>query len=233
MLAAVAGVAMLMAAGGMAPVPAAGDSHLAPPPGAVPGMMVVSDDYRSQVFYPDGTFAFTLNPQELAGVGAANMDFGPDGRIVVGTDHDVRVYSPDHTYDFRVGYPAGHGALGQVAGGPLAVGPDGQVAVVDAHRVQVFNPDGSFAFAFGLRVEGSGGYRYDIDFNPDGQIVVADRGNKRVQVFHPNGTAALSLDVVSSNHGGSWEGPHRVAVGPDGVIVAATYSTPSSIEASQ
>ena len=88
----------------------------------------------------------------------------------------------------------------------VAVSPlDGRIAVADTgtHRIQVFRPDGVFDFKIGLphSRHGSGDgefYRpYDVAVALDGRIAVADTGNHRIQVFHPNGTFEFKFSTHS------------------------------------
>ncbi|HIE38579.1 MAG TPA: TIGR03663 family protein, partial [Anaerolineae bacterium] len=78
----------------------------------------------------------------------------------------------------------------------VAVGPDGAVYVADtwAHRIQKFTADGDFLAQWGTY----GQYGIDagptafygpraVAVGPDGEVYVADTGNKRVQVFDPEG----------------------------------------------
>ena len=78
------------------------------------------------------------------------------------------------------------------------------VADRNNHRIQVFHPNGTFALAFGpLGADRSQFYQpYAVAVAPDGRIVVADFGTdytrgfygaNRIQVFHYNGTFALSF----------------------------------------
>ena len=74
---------------------------------------------------------------------------------------------------------------------------------------------GSLAFSFGSLGSDPGEFNGidDVDVGPDGKIYVADHNNRRVSVFHPNGTFAFEVFP-----GGS--GPWAVAAGPDGKIYA-------------
>ena len=54
----------------------------------------------------------------------------------------------------------------------------------------------------------------------DGRIVVADEGNDRIHVFHPNGTFAFAFGSYGVGDG-QFRAPSTVAVAPDGRIVVA------------
>ena len=226
MLAAVAGVAVLAVGDeGMALAPAAGDSHPALPPGAVPGMIAVADsgNNRIQVFYPNGTFAFMFGHPHRP----SSIAVGPiDGRIVVGDSNccsssTARVFNPDGTpaFEFRTG--AGLGTIWHPRG--VAVGPDGKIVVGEGDRIQVFNPDGSFALAFGSRTgEDKLVDVVDVAVGPDGKIVVGDAFRSTapvILIFHPNGTLASEFVL-------DWADRHAfvgsgVAAGPGGQIAVA------------
>ena len=209
------GAAALLAVA-VVPAPAAGSSHPAPPPGAVPGMIAVADsgNNRIQVFYPNGTFAFMFGHPHSP----SSIAVGPvDGRIVVGdsnccADSTARVFGPDgsHAFNFRTGV----GGLGIVyTPNGVAVGPDGQIVVAEDQRIQVFNHDGSFALAFGSRTgEDRLVYVADVAVGPDGQIVVVDGGADLVRVFGPDGSPVSDLPVPGAHI------DSNVAVGPDGQI---------------
>ena len=69
---------------------------------AEPGMIVVADtgNYRFQVFYPDGTFAFKFGHGGVHGH-AQSIDIAPDGRIVLsasGYHGGVHMFKPNGTY---------------------------------------------------------------------------------------------------------------------------------------
>ena len=215
LLAAVAGVVVLAAGGeGAALAPAAGDSHQAlPPPGAVPGMIAVSDqgNNRLQVFHPDGSFAAFM----FGGAPGHLIDIGPTGRVVIGQS----VYHPNGTLAFR--FEDGL-ALGEVSSmSAVAVGPNGRIVVADAvsrvgPRIQIFNSDGSFALAFGSRTgEDRLGHVRDIAVGPRGLIAVADGAD--VRFFNPDGSPVPGLSIPSWGEGWS-----RVAFGPDGQIAVVS-----------
>ena len=131
----------------------------------------------------------------------------------------------------------------------IGFGPDGRIAVSDRinDRVQVFHPNGTFAFAFGSYGRGVGQISdaADVAFGfvqppasfvqyPDGfvhppvvpsdwsaGIAVIDGGNRRVQVFHPNGTFAFAFGSYGRGDGVFGYFPFSIAVGPDGRIAVS------------
>ena len=81
---------------------------------------------------------------------------------------------------------------------------------------------GTLAYLFGSHGQGLGEFYAprDVAFGPGGIMAVADTGNHRIQVFHPNGTLALQF----GSHGqgpGELGFPHDVAFGPGGIMAVA------------
>jgi uncharacterized protein (TIGR03663 family) len=113
----------------------------------------------------------------------------------------------------------------------VAVGPDGSVYVADtwADRVQKFTPEGAFLTewtAFGERGVHDL-YRHTYFFGPravavglDGSVYVADTGNKRVQVFDPDGEFLREWGGLGAAEG-QLDEPVGLAFGPDGRIYVA------------
>ena len=195
-----------------APAPAAGDSHPAPPPGAVPGMIAVADsgNNRIQVFHPDGTFAAFM----FGGAPGHLFDIGPTGRVVIGQ----AVYDPNGTLAFMLESGSALGEVNDLYA--VAVGPDERIVVADhvgnvGPRIQVFNSDGSFALAFGSRTgEDRLGSVRDIAVGPRGLIAVADGD---VRFFNSDGSPVPGLSIP--HWGYAWS---RIAFGPDGQIATAS-----------
>ena len=128
----------------------------------------------------------------------------------------IQVFNPDGTFlrqwgstcklDTRMAaWAAGEGQFNEPWG--IAVGQDGSVYVSDTwnHRVQKFTNDGQFVNSLGpLRVHrrrvGPGRTLFygprSLAIGRDGNLYAMDTGNKRVQVFSPNG------DFVSQFGGG-------------------------------
>ncbi|MGQ9491176.1 MAG: flippase activity-associated protein Agl23 [Anaerolineae bacterium] len=130
------------------------------------------------------------------------------GRIYVADsgNHRVQVFNPDGTFlrqwgslcklDTREGcIGTGDGQFNEPWG--IAVGPDGSVYVADTwnHRIQRFTNEGQFMGKWGVFGSTGGelgqeGLFYgprSLAFGRDGNLYVMDTGNKRVQVFTPEG----------------------------------------------
>ena len=168
------------------------------------GSVVVADYRRVQVFSPDGSSVSELPPSGLYGTwypGAAAV--GPDGRIVVTDDGSwlVHVFDPNGTKAFTIQMTT------STRGGDIVVGPDGRIEVVQGSGRHVFSPDGEFLFAAEIDV-----LAVSVAIGPDGEIVVVDDRDDRVQVFNPNGTFAFSLLPDLSE--GKFDGVGSIAVGP-------------------
>ena len=206
------------------------------------GRIVVADYDRIQVFEPDGAFAsvFEAGPEDAEDWGVVGMDVTPDGRIVLVGKHGGYTYSQGHV---RVLHPNGTLALSFVVDAgeysivrDLAVGQDGRIVVGGDHFVNVYQPlpNGTFVLLplngttyqpgpNGTLVAVPGieaiSYAYDVAVAPDGRIVSSSHDN-RIQVFHSNGTRALTFGGYGSVESG-FDRPTDAAVAPDGRIVVA------------
>jgi DNA-binding beta-propeller fold protein YncE len=113
----------------------------------------------------------------------------------------------------------------------IAVAPDGAVYVADTwnHRVQKFDAEGRFLLQWGhladaggqLGVEPGGfwGPR-DIAISSSGNVYVTDTGNKRVQVFTPEGEF-VTMFGGGGGAPGQMDEPVGIAIAADGSIYVA------------
>ncbi len=91
--------------------------------------------------------------------------------------------------------------------------PNGDIYVTDGYRnarVHRFTRDGKLVKSWGAPGHGPGQFHlpHSIAFDPDGKLYVADRANKRIQIFSPDG------DFL-----GQWTGmggPNDITRGKDG-----------------
>jgi hypothetical protein len=91
--------------------------------------------------------------------------------------------------------------------------PNGDIYVTDGYRnarVHRFTRDGKLVKSWGAPGHGEGQFHlpHSIAFDPDGKLYVADRANKRIQIFSPDG------DFL-----GMWTGmggPNDITRGKDG-----------------
>lgn len=101
----------------------------------------------------------------------------------------------------------------------VAVAPDGSFYVSDGYqnsRVAKFSRDGKFLFSWGTKGDGPGQLRvpHGIALDASGRVLVADRGNARLQVFDPQGK------FLAEWKGADLGRPWSVAVARDGSIFA-------------
>jgi uncharacterized protein (TIGR03663 family) len=154
---------------------------------------------------------------------------GPDGLLYVADsgNNRIQVLDPDGNLVRAWGSAgAGPGQFQEPWG--IAVGDDGRVYVADTwnHRVQVFDPGGGYLSEWGGfmdiqgQADGEPGVFWgprDIGLDAAGHVYVADTGNKRVQVFSPEGEFVAQWGgggVIA----GRFEEPTGVAIGPDGSV---------------
>ncbi len=164
-----------------------------------------------------------------------NMAVAPDGRIYVAdtSNHRIVVFDANGTMQTSWGdFGAEPGQFNEPW--DVAIGPDGNVYVADTwnHRIQKFSPDGKFITAWGSFVSTEGqlgqmgvfwGPRA-IAFTQDGNLLVTDTGNKRVQVFTPDGQPVTQFGGEGVDNG-YFDEPVGIAVDADGnIYVADTWN---------
>jgi DNA-binding beta-propeller fold protein YncE len=151
------------------------------------------------------------NPSEFNAPRAIAV--GPDGSVYVADSLNHRVQKFDSAGRFLAqvgGQGTGPGQFQEPWG--VAVGPDGSVYVADTwnHRVQKFDPNLRFIAAWGgfaaagpdSQAEPSRFYGpRDVAVDASGRVFVADTGNKRIQVFGPDGQFLLALGGPGSEPG--------------------------------
>ena len=84
----------------------------------------------------------------------------------------------------------------------VAIGKDLRIYVLDGvnSQVKVFNENGSFLFSFGSRGNAQGQFESPLGLANDstGRIFVADTGNRRVQVFSPDGKVQSEFTIKAA-----------------------------------
>jgi uncharacterized protein (TIGR03663 family) len=112
----------------------------------------------------------------------------------------------------------------------VGVGPDGSIYVSDTwnHRIQKFDADGKFVTMWGTFADTGGALGAEATFwgprglavDPDGNVYVADTGNKRIEKFDADGKFLAHYGGVGGAPG-QFNEPVGVAVAPDGTIFVA------------
>ncbi len=142
---------------------------------------------------PDGTIYITDGGNHRV------QAFAPDGRFLRAWGSFCALYESGQPGcvdpDGAGPMPLGAGQFNEPWG--IAVAPDGSVYIADLwnHRIQQFTPDGRFLRAWGGFAQASQDPQENpgLFFGPRDLVVVGDRlyvtdtGNKRIQVFTPDG----------------------------------------------
>lgn len=190
----------LTGAGGALPVGPAG--AVVPPVGDASGPGAIGAPAAAA--RPDGLMLLPAGrPSGLPDAKGVARD--ANGRVYVleGTAARVTVLNPDGTVATTWGRPGtGDGEFQEPWG--VTVAPNGDVYVADTwnHRVQKFDASGRFLAKWGDFADTKGQRDADpgkfwgpraVAIGPDNNVYVTDTGNKRVQVFDPNGRFLRAL----------------------------------------
>jgi uncharacterized protein (TIGR03663 family) len=116
----------------------------------------------------------------------------------------------------------------------VAVSPDGLVYVADTwnHRIQVFTAQGDLVRSWGRFGEVTGDVAEDgvfygpraLALDDEGNLYVADTGNKRIIKYDPQGQLLTAVGGAGTEPG-EFQEPVGLAIGPDGnLYVADTWN---------
>ena len=119
--------------------------------------------------------------------------------------HVVRKFSPRGELLMTLGVPgeAGDPPTHFTEPNDVAIAPDGSIFVAETHgaqfmdepgpnaksRISKFAPDGTYLMSFGRWGYADGEFRspHSLSFDSQGRLFVADRGNRRIQIFDQDG----------------------------------------------
>jgi hypothetical protein len=171
-----------------------------------------------------------------------------DGRAADGRGEQIFKIAPDGRVVMTLGTKGVAGETSSTFAGPadVAFAANGDIFVADGHvnnRVVKFSKDGTFIKAWGKKGTGPGEFSvpHAIALDSRGRVFVADRGNKRVQIFDQDGkyleewkqfsrpsgiyidkkdtiyVADSESESVSRNHDG-WKRGIRIGSAKDGSV---------------
>ncbi len=171
--------------------------------------LMTRGDARVIVYEPDGTFVTSWG-EDIFTPRTHGITIGPDDSVytVDDGDHTVRKFTPDGKQLMIIGNPGevsdtGYdikkGLTSITHGGPpfnrptnVAVAPNGDLYVCDGYgnaRVHRFTADGELIQSWGEPGTGPGQFYlpHGICVAENGQVLVTDRENDRIQFFSPEG----------------------------------------------
>lgn len=175
---------------------------------------------RVRKFTPEGDVlaewgGFGVGPGQLQA--PMGVDVGPDGNVYVseGSGKRVQIFSPDGAVLHELSGPGG--SVGEFSSPQMAaVDDDLRVYVSDwgSGRIQVYDDAGEYLF----QIEAPGMVQSPpgpsgMEFGPDGDLWVTDRGNFRVQRFRRDGE--LVQEWTRSGRG-IFKAPTDIAFDADG-----------------
>ena len=181
------------------------DSTIDPMVKLDPSGKVVQSFGAGQILWPHG---MDVDKQgniwvaDARGATPAEIAKFPDAR---GKGHTVLKFSPQGKLLMTLGTPgeAGDPPAKFTEPNDVLVAPDGSIFVAEAHnaqfldqsppngigRISKFAPDGTFIKSFGAYGYGANQFRgpHSLAMDSRGRLFVADRGNRRIQIFDQQG----------------------------------------------
>lgn len=185
------------------------------------GNLYVADRYNHQVqvFNQDGAFL-----RKWGGSGNKPGKFNeptgihvtPNGKVYVceAGSGRVQVFDAQGIFLQAMGQPGS--AVGQLNyPHGVTVDNDGNVYVVEhsSSRVTVFGTNGAYLRSWGAGGSADGSFNAAIAIcrTPDNKIAVLERdGDRRIQIFEPDGTFLRKFNFDMSGINYSWGGPHGI-----------------------
>ncbi|HLF78958.1 MAG TPA: peptidyl-alpha-hydroxyglycine alpha-amidating lyase family protein [Dehalococcoidia bacterium] len=199
-------------------------------------VMVYDEDGKFLGAWGDGVFG-----------NAHGITIGPDDSVYCtdNRDHVIRKFTLDGKPLMTFGTPGaksdtGYDTSGKPkihhnetvarSAGPFnsvcntAIAPNGDLFVADGYgnaRVHHFKPDGTLVRSWGTPGTAAGEFHlpHGIALDNDGNVIVADRENDRLQFFNAEGKYLYEWNDVQR--------PTAVTVGPDGLIYVSELWRPS------
>jgi sugar lactone lactonase YvrE len=167
------------------------------------------------------------------------LDVAPDGRVYVAEDQGYRIsiFDQDGAFLQSVGQRGAASQEGVFFERPhsIRMAPDGTLYVVDTWNYQIrrftadWQPLGRWGSPITVGIDapteptdGLWGPR-DLAIDPDGNVYVADTGNKRVRVYDPNGVWLRDIGKGGSGDG-QLDEPTGLAVHAGRLYVADTWN---------
>jgi tripartite motif-containing protein 71 len=192
--------------------------------------VIVLDSYNNRVqkFSPDGVFQMKFG-RSGTGLGQFNtprciaIDSFSNLYVADGFNNRVQKFSADGTYLATIG---GYGSANGRFIVPVGIVLDAQnnlyVADQGNYRIQKFNSSGQFITKWGSRGSGPGQFQIsagadggpnDMAIDAAGNVVVADAGNSRIQVFTSMGKFIAQFGSAGTALG-QFNLPGRLAFNP-------------------
>src|SRR5688572_1044143 len=176
-----------------------------------PSGKVVASFGAGQIIWPHGMDVDRQGNVWIADARAASADELKKFPDAAGKGHTVTKFSPQGKVLLVLGKPgeAGNPPTHFTEPNDVLVAPDGSIFVGESHnaqfqdkpdtpasigRISKFAPDGKFIKSFGAWGYGNSEFRgpHSLAMDTQGRLFVADRGNRRIQIFDQEGKHLLT-----------------------------------------